>query len=43
MYERLKMLYLEGRLEDYMLDNAIKKGYITEVEKNEIISSKPRD
>ena len=42
MYERIKMLYLEGKLEDYMLDNAVKKGYITEIERNEIKILKER-
>lgn len=38
MYERLKMLYQKGMLTDVMLERAVQKGWITEDQKNEIIS-----
>lgn len=36
MYERLKSLYLDGRLSDAGLDNAVTKGWITEGQAAEI-------
>lgn len=40
MYERVKKLYLEERINEYGLDNAIKFGWITEEQKQEIMQSK---
>lgn len=40
MYERLKRLYNEGRCTEAMLERAVKFGWITEEQKDEIISSK---
>lgn len=40
MYYTLLRLYNEGRLTDVQLDNAVKKGWITEEQKQEIIASK---
>lgn len=39
MLERLKRLYLDGKLTDAGLSNAVTKGWITEDQKQEIISS----
>ena len=36
----IKKLYLEGRLTEYGLDNAVSRGWITADEKAEIKSSK---
>ncbi|MDT8717745.1 XkdX family protein [Clostridium sp. 19966] len=40
MFETLKRLYLEGRLADEKLSNAVTKGWITEDEKQQIINAK---
>lgn len=40
MFETLKRLYLEGRLNEVGLSNAVTKGWITEEQKQEIINSK---
>lgn len=40
MYYTLLRLYNEGRLTDAQLNNAVKKGWITEEQKEEIINSK---
>lgn len=40
MYNRLKRLYLEGRLTEQMLANAVTKGWISEEQRLEIIQSK---
>jgi len=40
MYERLKRLYQEGRASEAMLKNAVKRGWITDEEMQEIIASK---
>lgn len=36
MYERIKKLYLEGKLNDEGLDNALKRGWITQEQYDEI-------
>lgn len=43
MYEMLKRMYLEGKLTDKMLENAVIKKWITKEEKDEIIASKPKE
>lgn len=40
MYNRLKKLYLAGRLNDTGLENAVAKGWITEEQKAEIVEAK---
>ena len=40
MYERLKRLYQEGREYEEMKKNAVKRGWITDEEMQEIIASK---
>ena len=40
MYDRLKRLYQEGRASEAMLTNAVKRGWITDEEMQEIIASK---
>lgn len=40
MYERLKRLYLTDRLTDAALQTAVKRGWITDEEKEEIIEAK---
>ncbi len=40
MYERLKRLYQEGRASEAMLKNAVKRGWITDEQMQEIIASK---
>ena len=40
MFNRLKRLYLEGRLTEQMLANAVTKGWISEEQRLEIIQSK---
>ena len=40
MYNRLKKLYLAGRLNDVGLENAVTRGWITEDQKAEIIEAK---
>ncbi len=40
MFERLKALYLEGKLTDAQLELAVTKGWITEEQKLEIIAAK---
>lgn len=40
MYNTLKRLYLTGKINEIGLSNAVKKGWITEEQKQEIISSK---
>lgn len=39
MFERLKTLYLTGRITKSGLDNAVKKNWITEEEKKLILNS----
>ena len=39
MYERVKRLYLSGRLSDTGLDNAVEKGWITDGQKTDIRKS----
>lgn len=39
MFERLKRLYKEGKITIEDLDNAVSKGWITEEQKELIISS----
>lgn len=39
MFERLKRLYKEGKITVEDLDNAVSKGWITEEQKELIISS----
>ena len=36
MYERIKKLYLEGKLNDEGLDNALKRGWISQEQYDEI-------
>lgn len=38
MFETLKRLYLRGDLSMSQLDKAVEKGWITETQKNQIIS-----
>jgi hypothetical protein len=40
MKDRLMRLYKEGQIDDAGLESAVKKGWITEEEKEEIIASK---
>ena len=40
MYERVKRLYNEGKIDETGLDKAIDLGWITEEQKTEIINSK---
>lgn len=40
MYERVKRLYLEERITEYGLDNAIRFSWITEEQKTEIMQGK---
>ena len=40
MYNTLKRLYLTGKIKETGLSNAVKKGWITEEQKAEIIASK---
>lgn len=40
MFERLKRLYLEGKLDENGIRKAYEIGWITEEEMNEILSSK---
>nr|UWI01083.1 MAG: hypothetical protein [Bacteriophage sp.] len=40
MYNRLKKLYLAGRLNGTGLENAVTRGWITEDQKAEIIEAK---
>lgn len=40
IYNRLKKLYLAGRLNDTGLENAVARGWITEDQKAEIIEAK---
>lgn len=42
MYERLKRLYLADRLTDAALQTAVKRGWITDEEKEEIIEEKKK-
>lgn len=42
MYERLKRLYLADRLTDAALQTAVKRGWITDEEKEEIIEAKKK-
>lgn len=37
MFERLKRLYNEGKIDAEALEKAVEKGWITEEQKNEII------
>lgn len=40
MYDRLKRLYVSGKLTAVGLSNAVIKGWITEVQKQEIMAAK---
>jgi len=40
MYDRLLKLYLQGRLTEAQLQNAVTKGWITQEEYERIIASK---
>ena len=40
MFNKLKRMYLTGRLNEFMLGNAVKKGWISEEQKLEIIQAK---
>ena len=40
MFERLKRLYVSGKLTAVGLSNAVIKGWITETQKQEILSEK---
>lgn len=40
MYNKLKRMYLEGRLDEQMLANAVTKGWISEEQRLEIIQAK---
>lgn len=40
MYSIVKKIYLEGKIDDTGLDNAVTKGWITEEQKAEIIAAK---
>ncbi|MDQ0460879.1 XkdX family protein [Clostridium sardiniense] len=40
MYRWVKKLYLQGRADERELESAVKKNWITEEEKEEIIASK---
>lgn len=40
MFNKLKRMYLAGRLNEFMLGNAVKKGWISEEQKLEIIQAK---
>lgn len=40
MYNKLKDMYIRGLLDETKLDNAIKKGWITPEQKQEILNSK---
>lgn len=40
MFERLKKLYKEGRIDEKGLQNAVNKGLITEEQMKEIIAEK---
>lgn len=42
MYERLKRLYVTGKLSDVGLSNAVIKGWITESQRKEIIAVKKK-
>lgn len=39
MFETLMRLYIEGRLTEEKLNNAVAKGWITEEQKNKILNS----
>nr|WP_325300146.1 XkdX family protein [uncultured Dysosmobacter sp.] len=39
MYNRLKRLYCEGRLDDTALQNAAERGWITDEQKQEIVDA----
>ena len=43
MYERLKRLYLVGKLSDTGLSNAVIKGWITEYQRQEIVAAKKKN
>lgn len=38
MFERLRRLYREGKIDEAGLESAVEKGWITEEQKNQIIS-----
>ena len=40
MFERLKRLYNAGQLDETSIENAVKKGWITEEQAHEITNSK---
>lgn len=42
MFERLKNLYVSGKLSDTGLSNAVIKGWITEDQRQEIITAKKK-
>ena len=43
MYERLKRLYVAGKLSDTGLSNAVIKGWITENQRQEIVAAKKKN
>lgn len=43
MYEKVKKLYIEGRIDESGLDKAVKYGWITEEQKKEIMALRPVD
>lgn len=38
MFERLRRLYREGKIDESGLESAVEKGWITEEQKNQIMS-----
>lgn len=40
MYDNVKRLYIEGRLTDKGLDNAVTRGWVTTEQADEIIATK---
>ena len=40
MFERLKRLYNEGKLDEAAIRNAVTKGWLTEAQAEEILSSR---
>lgn len=40
MFERLKALYIAGKLAENQLNMAIEKGWITDIQKDEILTAK---
>ena len=39
MFERLKRLYAEGKIDESAIRNAVAKGWLTEEQANEILNS----